>query len=443
MTDALRKVLDALPELGRYPTVDESQAELDELAARYPDLVTVRRIGTSRLGEPIRVASIGAGERDALVLGGPHPNEPVGGLTVRELGRLLCAEPWLRAGLRWQLVPCIDPDGARLNETWYGLPGDRDAYGRGFYRPAMDEQPEWTFPHLAEAGYFDRMLPETVALARLIDEVRPVLLASLHNAEYGGAFHYTTTTDPALAELLAAVPGWFGVPLQHSVYEVPGSVRLTPGVLRMPTVAELTEGAPPGDGSFGASSGEYASRHGAVTVITEVPMWADPRAADSLPTGRLMDEIVTGLLAELTGAEEAVSGVLDSARSAVRLDTPHQRALTDVLTAMRRISAGWRRMAGTAEGARPATVADESAFLALPHTLRLRAAGTLLRVLDAERASGNVRPAIRAAHARAEALFTEWRAAADRQPGTLIPLRAQAGIQLGSILATAAHLVRT
>ncbi|GAA2823944.1 M14 family zinc carboxypeptidase [Crossiella cryophila] len=435
--------MDSLPELGRYPTVDESQAELDELAARYP--VTVRRIGTSRLGEPIRVVTIGEGEgeRDALVLGGPHPNEPVGGLTVRELGRLLCAEPWLRAGLRWHLVPCIDPDGARLNESWYGVPGDRDAYGRGFYRPAMDEQPEWTFPHLAETGYFDRMLPETVALARLIDEVRPVLLASLHNAEYGGAFHYTTTTDPALAELLASVPGWFGVPLQHAVYEVPGSFRLTPGVLRMPTVAELTEGAPPGDGVFGASSGEYAGRYGAVSVITEVPMWADPRASDSLPTGRLMEEVVAGLLAELVGAEEALAGVLDSVRGAVRLDTPHRRALDDVLVGMRRIGEGWRRMLGTAEGARAATVADECAFVALPHTLRLRAAGTLLRVLAAEQASGNVRPAIRAAQARAESLFTEWRAAADGQPGTLIPLRAQAGIQLGSILAAAAHLVRT
>ncbi|WHT16964.1 M14 family zinc carboxypeptidase [Crossiella sp. CA-258035] len=440
MFEGIRAVLAGLPEVDRYPTVDEQQAELDELAGRYPQLVAVRRVGTSRQGEPIRVASIGDGTANALVLGGPHPNEPVGGLTVRELGRLLCARPELRAGLRWHLVPCIDPDGARLNESWFASPGDREAYARGFYRPDLAEQPEWTFPHLAEHWYFDRMLPETVALSRLIDELRPVVQASLHNAEYGGLFHYTTGASPEVVAALAAVAEWTGLPGQHAVWEIPAANELAPGVLRLPPVAELTEGAPAGEGAFGASSAEYAARHGTVTVITEVPLWTDPRAADTNPSEQSLAETLHDCLAALSAGTEAVESVLTVAEPALRLDTPHHRGLRGMLSAAHRMHAGWQRIAAGPDGARPATVAEVCSFQSLPHTMLPRMAGTLLRLLDAERAAGNVRPPLRAARARTEELLTGWLRAADDLPGRPIPLRQQVAAQLGAVLAAAAVL---
>ena len=69
----------------------------------------------------------------------------------------------------WHIIPCIDPDGMRLNEGWFAKPGDRTAYFADFYRPAGDEQVEWTFPFDYKNAYFDRMMPETLALARAID----------------------------------------------------------------------------------------------------------------------------------------------------------------------------------------------------------------------------------------------------------------------------------
>lgn len=424
----------------RYPGVDEQQAELDALVAAYPGLVSVRRIGTSRQGEPIRMASIGEGAANALVLGGPHSNEPVGGLTVRELGRLLCAEPELRAGLRWHLVPCIDPDAARLSESWLDRSADREAYARGFYRPDMGEQAEWTFPHLAEAGYFDRMLPETMALSWVIDGLRPVLMASLHNAEYGGVHHYTTGRDPELLAALGAVAGWFGLPVETAVFEVPGAVAIAPGVFPLPMVAELTEGMPPGEGAFGASSAEYALRHGTVTVVTEVPRWADARAADTGPCGRSLAEVLGAVLPEVTAAADAVHGVLGSVESGLRLDTPFRRSLRNTLGIMGRIGGGWGRIAAGAEGARAASVAEESAFQGMAALMRTRVAGTLLRTLDAELASGNVRGTVRAARARADELVRQWCEDADALPGTPIPLRDQAGVQLAAILCAAAVL---
>lgn len=448
-------VLGQLPtELERFATVDELNASIEILAHDFPELVTVRRIGTSRNGEPLWVATIGSGSRDALVVGGPHPNEPVGGLTVRELSRILCVDDDLRErlGLRWHLVPCIDPDGARLNESWYDRPGDRDAYGRGFYRPAMDEQVEWTFPHLEQPGYFDRVLPETQALIRLIDETRPILQCSLHNGEYGGAFHYLSTPDTTtgqdepgaeaptgerLARQLSAVPGRCGLPLHNAAWEVPDSAVLAPAVFRMPTAYE-TAAMHGGDGRFGASSGDYAARYGTVTVATEVPYWQDVRAADLRECGETFAAVVGSALPSIESATDAIRPLLGE----LRLDTPFRRSLQDLLNTCHTMTNGWRRVVDHPMAARPATEAERCSFEVLPHILRLRLAGTLLRSLHAELATGNTRP--RHDLATAEATYQKWRADADTAlPGTPIPLRNLVATQALSALTAAATLQQT
>ncbi|WP_168200553.1 M14 family zinc carboxypeptidase [Allokutzneria sp. NRRL B-24872] len=428
----LRTALDRIPEIDRFPTVEEMQADLAELAAAYPDLVELRRIGTSRHGEPLVMAVIGDGPRSALAFGGPHPNEPVGALTVRELGRLLCAEESLRSGLRWHLVPCVDPDGARLNEDWHTRPGGWEVFGRNFYRPAMDEQVEWTFPKLDEPGYFDRPLPETAALARVIDEVRPALISSLHNGEYGGVFTYVSTVDEALTAALGEVPGWFGVPLHNAVWEVPDSSMLGPGVIRMPTSAEVG-----GDGSFGASSGDYSARHGTTTIVTEVPYWEDPRAADTSPSGTNFPDLVRATVQHVEEAGQFLRSALAVAQPDLTLDTPFQRSLVDSLGQAEAVAGAWKHIADGPS--RPATVAEVCSFDVLPHMFRIRLAGTLLRVLHAELGSGNTRKGVREALASVEARFTEWCAQATRElPGERIAIRRLVAVQVGCTLAAAA-----
>ncbi len=436
----IRAALDTIPRVDRFPTVDGMAAELDELAARHPDLVTLRRIGTSRLGEPIRLATIGSGDRDALVFGGPHPNEPVGFASVRELGRLLCADDTLRdrLGYRWHLIPCVDPDGARLNESWYARPGDREAYARGFYRPAAGEQVEWTFPHRAEPGYFDRMLPETVALAHAIDTVRPTLQSSLHNGEYGGVFHYVRTDDATLPDRLAEVAGWAGLPPHNAVFEVPDSAVLAPGVLRMPTVEELVR-RPDAQALFGAGSGDYASRYGTTTIVTEVPYWEDARAADTSPCGRTFGDVVSANLTEMLDVNDTLGAAYDTAQAALVLDTPFRRSFEDTMAQFRDMCAGWERVVGHTEVAgRPATVAEECSFDVLPHVVRLRLAGTLLRLFQAEIGTGNTRSGIRHGLRAVERSFTTWLAAADAAlPGRPIEPRRLVAAQLGAILTAA------
>ncbi|SDM40717.1 M14 family metallopeptidase [Allokutzneria albata] len=377
------------------------------------------------------MAVIGDGPRSALVFGGPHPNEPVGALTVRELGRLLCSDEQLRSGLRWHLIPCVDPDGARLNEGWHTRPGGWEVFGRHFYRPAVDEQVEWTFPNLVEPGYFDRTLPETAALARVIDDVRPALISSLHNGEYGGVFTYVTKDDPALTAALGEVPGWFGLPLHNAVWEVPGSSVLGPGVIRMPTIAELG-----GDGKFGASSGDYAARHGTTTIVTEVPYWEDPRAADTSPSDTTFPDLTrtTARLVDDTG--RFLRATLAAAEPDLVLDTPFRRSLVDSLSYVDSMVEAWSRMADGPP--RPATVAEVCSFDVLPHMFRVRLTGTLLRVLHAELDTGNTRNGIRSALAEAETRFTAWCEQATRElPGDRIEIRRLVATQVGCTLAAA------
>ncbi|MGW4200994.1 M14 family zinc carboxypeptidase [Streptomyces sp. NPDC004726] len=436
----------AIPSIDRFPSVDEMQAELDRLAAGYPELVEIRRIGTSRQGEPIRMLSIGSGERNVLVFGGPHPNEPVGALTVRELGRALCADDALRKdlGCRWHFVPCVDPDGARLNEGWYARPDSRERYGREFYRPAGDEQVEWTFPHLSGPGYFDRMLPETVALTRVIDELKPAVMCSLHNGEYGGVFHYVSTADPDLAARLAAVPGYEDLPLHKAVWEIPASNLIAPGVILAPGIAETTAAMPAGvEAATGASSMDYAAPYGTVSVITEVPYWEDESAADTSPCGRTFGEIVGEIITACEETAQQLTGLIEDAGNDLTLDTPFRRAFQDGLRGLAEMSSGWRALLSDADAAgRSATVSEEFSFRMLPHILRVRYGGTALRLFGAETGAGNVRAGVRRGLAEAERLFTGWLTKADTAlPGKRVDIRRVVAVQVGSALA-AAEFVR-
>ncbi|MFF4415388.1 M14 family zinc carboxypeptidase [Streptosporangium sp. NPDC001559] len=421
-----------VPDHTAFPTVDQMHAELDELAAAHPDLVRLRRIGTSRLGEPLRVATVGSGPRDAVIIGGPHPNEPIGSLTVSNLLRQLVEDASLREGLgyRWHLIPCVDPDGARLNEGWYARPSDRRAYAEHFYRPAEADQVEWTFPLTGEDYFFDRTLPETEALMRLMDEVRPTFVYSLHNGELQGAFYYLSKDDPALAARLTAIATAQGLPLHMGPPEVPSAVPIGPAAYRTPRGAELGPVYGIGGGSV-----DYAERFGALHLVTELPYWADPRVADETPTGQRYGETIQ---AGLT-AQRALITELARSMSAVRADltvpSPFRRALQDFLDTYDDFLAEWDSFPGAD---RPATVAEAVGNRQIAHSMRLRYGGTFLRLLNAEIAAGNVTPAIRAEHARVKALFDAWFTEAEADAtATPIPIRALVAVQLGAALLAA------
>jgi hypothetical protein len=271
----------ALPPLLRYPTVDELGARAAALVARHPRDARLRRVGTSRAGTPLWLLSIGHGRRQALVVAGPHANEPVGGATVLRLAERALADPRLTEGAdaTWNLLLCLDPDGLRRNEGWLAGPYHLGRYFRHFFRPGFLEQPEWLPDGAAGAT-----LPETRALLALQDQLKPFFQCSLHGVDVGGGFVELTRDLPGLARRVADIATRMRVPRELGPYDTLYWPCLGPAVYRIPPplrgdrVAAITEAAV-------ESTWFHPHRYGTVTAVVEAPMWGVAAVEDdTVPT---------------------------------------------------------------------------------------------------------------------------------------------------------------
>ncbi|MDX3244244.1 M14 family zinc carboxypeptidase [Streptomyces sp. ME18-1-4] len=137
--------------------MDQLAARAAALIVRSPGDVRLRRVGVSRAGTPLWLLCLGRGARQALVVAGPHANEPVGGATVLRPADRVLADPRLTVGAdaTWNLLLCLDPDGLRRNEGWLTGPYSLGRHFRNFFRPGFLEQPiteaavesTWYHPH--------------------------------------------------------------------------------------------------------------------------------------------------------------------------------------------------------------------------------------------------------------------------------------------------------
>ncbi|MFF3904695.1 M14 family zinc carboxypeptidase [Streptomyces sp. NPDC001848] len=306
--------------------MDELGARAAALVARRPRDARLRRVGTSRGGTPLWLLSVGHGSRHALVVAGPHANEPVGGATALRLAERALADPRLGrdADATWNLLLCLDPDGARRNEGWLSGPYTLGRYFRNFFRPGFLEQPEW-LPDGADHA----ALPETRALLDLQDELRPFFQCSLHGVDVGGGFVELTRDLPGMAQRLAHAAARLGIPRELGPYDTLYWPLLGPAVYRIP---------PPRRGDLAAAITEAAvestwfhpHRYGTVTAVVEAPMWgvtavedpsplADPDAALRAVSGTLRRDtrLLEGLLARLRPHLDAVP---DAARLLAPVD---------------------------------------------------------------------------------------------------------------------------
>ncbi|MET7657207.1 MULTISPECIES: M14 family zinc carboxypeptidase [unclassified Streptomyces] len=308
----------ALPPLLRYPTVDELAARAAALAVRGSGDVRLRRVGVSRAGSPLWLLSVGRGSRQALVVAGPHANEPVGGATVLRLAERVLADPRLTVGAdaTWNLLLCLDPDGLRRNEGWLTGPYSLDRYFRHFFRPGFLEQPEWLPDGAAAAA-----LPETRALLRLQDELKPFFQCSLHGVDVGGAFVELTRDLPGLSRRVAHAAARLGIPRELGPYDTLYWPRLGPAVYRIPPphpgdrAAAITEAAV-------ESTWYHPHRYGTVTAVVEAPMWGVAAVEDDSPPAdrdavlravsaalrhdaQLLERILTRVRPHLAGAPDA------------------------------------------------------------------------------------------------------------------------------------------
>lgn len=195
----------------------------------------------------------------------------------------------------------IDPDGARPNEVWFAGPMTPKRYARNFYRPADHEQVEWTFQNSYKTNYFDRTLPETEALMRVMDDLEPALVVSLHNAGFGGVYYYLSRPLPSVYPTFHELPGWEELPLSLGEPEVPFAEEYAPAIFKLSTTEDGYDyleqnGGDVSNFEHGGSSAGYSAKYGTLTLITEMAYFDDPRVNDQTVTAiRRRDAILESL----------------------------------------------------------------------------------------------------------------------------------------------------
>jgi len=284
-----------VPEYREFLTAQELSASSRDLARRYPRLVTLQTIGTSTEGRPIEMLTIGTGSKRALLLGTPHPNEPIGTLTLEFLTRRLCEDDDLREelGYTFYVIKCADPDGTVLNEGWFKEPFTPLTYALNFYRPPHREQIEWSFPVHYKSLHFQSPCPETKAIMEVMEQSKPTFLYSLHNAGFCGVYFYVSRPLPGLFPRLRRVVASQGLPIHQGEPEVPYVKRFDEGMFALFGVQEtydylarnLSEDpAPFIEG--GTSSDDYLKTVAAgYSLVSELPYYFDPVLQDRTPAG--------------------------------------------------------------------------------------------------------------------------------------------------------------
>ncbi len=296
MKEIYSKLIAGIPEYKEFLTVDEMDASSRALARQYPDRVELFEFGKTRDGHPLNCLKIGNGPINALVFGLPHPNEPIGTMLIEYFTRQLAENDELQSelGYTWYFVKAWDADGTKLNENWFKGPFTIENYVRNFYRPAGYEQVDWTFPVDYKELHFHNVLPESEAMMKLIDNIKPRFIYSLHNAGFGGVYWYISAPTPGLYDEFHAIPARFNVPIHMGEPESPSCIELSKAIYQSLGISTEYDYLEQYSGmdmkevvkmiNCGDCSASYAyGKYNTFTLLTEMPYFYDARINDLTP----------------------------------------------------------------------------------------------------------------------------------------------------------------
>ena len=308
-----------VPDFKEFFAVKELLRHAEEVAATHPNICKIENLGYSKNNTAIPMVSIGNGPVSVLLFAFPHPNEPVGAMLSYFLIDELTKDTELRNGRTWHIIPCIDPDGASLNEGWFKGPFSIRDYARHYFRTKGEDQVEWSFPIEYKTLKFDRKVPETIALMKAITETRPAVMYSLHNSGFGGVYYYISKPLEGAYETFYRLPRERQIPLSLGEPEMPFSKVYSPAVFDMPCVTDAYDyyekygdGDPAKHISGGASSRDFADAVcKPITLVTEVPYFISPKIADLTKTDKTRKQAILTGLGKLRRMLTTVQAIID------------------------------------------------------------------------------------------------------------------------------------
>jgi hypothetical protein len=287
-----KELLGSIPDYKEFMTISELDNSSRILAKKY-NHVELKRIGESSEGRDIQCLKIGAGKKNALLIGFPHPNEPIGSMSVEFLSWFLAENPDFtkNTGYTWYLIKAIDVDGAILNEGWFKGDFDPIKYAKHYYRPASYEQVEWSFPIKYKKLEFTASPPETLALISLIDDIKPSFVYSLHNSGFGGVYYYITREVGSIFDELFNFVKQEHLPMHLGEAETPWMEKLHDGIFKQAGIRDLYDSMiaqgienPQDVIKMGGSSMDYLKNHLDKTyfsLVCEIPYFYDECIEDT------------------------------------------------------------------------------------------------------------------------------------------------------------------
>ena len=433
-------VVAGVPESGSFPRLDELETCVDELAgARGAGLWTA---GRSRAGRAIRCLEIPGGPLQALLVGLPHPEEPVGALMLQYLLPLLAAGLAEELGFGFSVVMAGDPDGLVVNEPWFERPYDLAEYILHVYRPPLADQFEWTFPVEYKRYGFLRPLPEARAVMEVVHR-RPLdLYAALHDSTFGGGYFSLSASDAELEADLAAALAATELPVHCGEPEVPYLRTLSPGVFEAFSLADdydysETYGADPAAlMTCGTSSDAYAAATwDCFTLVAETPHFTTSRIADLRPAGLSRGEARLDGLGETRALADWLHERYVEAAARLTVESPWQRTVHAYLaTVVEDLRAERALVESEPRFREEATVAQLCDSLYLRQLETLTRVGQFANMVAAEPAQDDRLVALRE---EAEALVRDraprLASACGLEP---VPLRRLVQCQLSALLST-------
>lgn len=393
MKEIFEKLLQDIPEYDSFLTREEMDASSRKLAEEYPDVVSIFEIGKCRSGYPLLCLKIGQGSQNALMFGLPHPNEPIGTMMLEYFSRKLAESEELRRELdyTWYIVKAWDADGYKLNENWIKGPYTLYNYSRNFFRPAGFQQVDWTFPIEYKKLKWDKPLPETEAMMKLIDEIKPSFIYSLHNAGFGGVYWYITHETPEIYDAMRQLPDIQDVPINYGEPESPSCVAYSPAIYANLGIGseydylEKYGNENPQDAlNVGTCSADYAKeRYDSFTFLTEMPYFYDERIKDMSDSDITRKDAVLKKLDWDEAANRFVRETMEISKKYLDKENPFILAIEAFMEGS--TSEAYRKMIEEdPEFARPATVAEKFDNLEVSKFYKMLSYGMLVRANESE-----------------------------------------------------------
>jgi hypothetical protein len=226
------KVLREVPVYDRFLRVNE----IEVLAGNFRQYSSVeeRTIGKTAENTPLKMYTVGSGEKTALIIGVPHSDEPLGSLVTVYFVDWMMKHPEVDFfGWRWLIIPILEQRGMRMNEGWFNNWGSLVDTAKSYFREPTENQYEWTFPFEYKNYKWVHSRPESTAVKEIIRNEKPDLLCNLHHCGFYDTYFYFSRDLPEAYPRLRELSGNLVLPLSTANPDVPFGKVLSSGFYQM------------------------------------------------------------------------------------------------------------------------------------------------------------------------------------------------------------------